>query len=82
MNINCIEFLLWMERIMTRFDRLSCSKCKQHALQLREEVVKCLDTDCSWVLFREECGIKISIDNITDLIQQGNQTSKRIGLQS
>ncbi|MGG5599629.1 DNA topoisomerase [Myroides sp. C8-3] len=52
-------------------DHLSCPKCKQHTLQLREKVVKCLEPDCNWVLFREVCGIKLSMDDITDLIQQG-----------
>ncbi|MFD0701934.1 type IA DNA topoisomerase [Myroides pelagicus] len=51
-------------------DHLSCPKCKQHTLQLREKVVKCLYTDCNWVLFREVCGVKLSIDDITDLMQQ------------
>ncbi|MEK6506987.1 type IA DNA topoisomerase [Myroides sp. C4067] len=52
-------------------DHLSCPKCKQHTLQLREKVVKCLEPDCNWVLFKEVCGIKLSMDDITDLIQQG-----------
>jgi len=52
-------------------DHLSCPKCKGYTLQLREKVVKCLEPDCSWVLFREVCGVKLSIDDITDLIQQG-----------
>lgn len=56
---------------ITETDHLSCPKCKGHTLQLREKVVKCLDTDCSWVLFREVCGVKLTIDDITDLIQQG-----------
>lgn len=55
---------------VTETDHLSCPKCKGHTLQLREKVVKCLDTDCSWVLFREVCGVKLTIDDITDLIQQ------------
>ncbi|QQU02165.1 type IA DNA topoisomerase [Myroides odoratus] len=56
---------------VTETDHLSCPKCKGHTLQLREKVVKCLDTDCNWILFREVCGIKLTIDDITDLIQQG-----------
>lgn len=52
-------------------DPLSCPKCKEHTLQLREKVVKCLEPDCNWVLFREVCATKLSIDDITDLIQQG-----------
>jgi len=30
-----------------------------------------LDTDCNWVLFREVCRVKLSIDDITDLLEQG-----------
>ncbi|WP_010249847.1 type IA DNA topoisomerase [Myroides injenensis] len=56
---------------VNEIDHLSCPKCKQHTLQLREKVVKCLEPDCNWVLFREVCGIKLSMDDITDLIQQG-----------
>ena len=52
-------------------DHLSCPKCKQHTLQLREKVVKCLDTDCNWLLFRTICGIKLLVDDITDLLEQG-----------
>lgn len=55
---------------VTETDHLSCPKCKGHTLQLREKVVKCLGTDCNWVLFREVCGIKLLIDDITDLIRQ------------
>ncbi|MDM1381931.1 topoisomerase C-terminal repeat-containing protein [Myroides marinus] len=56
---------------ITETDHLSCPKCKQHTLQVREKVVKCLEPDCNWILFREVCGVKLSIDDITDLIQQG-----------
>ncbi|WHT39497.1 DNA topoisomerase [Myroides sp. mNGS23_01] len=52
-------------------DHLFCPKCKQHTLQLREKVVKCLDTDCNWILFRAICGIKLSVDDVTDLIENG-----------
>lgn len=62
-------------------DHISCPKCKGHTLQLREKVVKCLDTDCNWILFREVCGVKLSIDDITDLIQQG-KTKLQKGLVS
>ncbi|WP_121967472.1 type IA DNA topoisomerase [Myroides sp. N17-2] len=50
-------------------DHLSCPKCKQHSLQLREKVVKCLEPECDWILFREVCGIKLSIDDIIDLLE-------------
>ncbi|MGQ8870388.1 DNA topoisomerase [Myroides sp. TSA_177.3] len=50
-------------------DHLACPKCKQHTLQLREKVVKCLDTECEWILFRNVCGIKLLVDDITDLLE-------------
>ncbi|GAQ15688.1 DNA topoisomerase III [Myroides odoratimimus] len=50
-------------------DHLSCPKCKQNILQIREKVVKCLDIECDWILFREICGIKLSVDDITDLLE-------------
>ncbi|MDM1044358.1 topoisomerase C-terminal repeat-containing protein [Myroides sp. 1354] len=56
---------------VTETDHLSCPKCKQHTLQLREKVVKCLEPDCNWILFIEVCGIKLFLDDITDLVQQG-----------
>lgn len=52
-------------------DHLSCPKCKQHTLQLREKVVKCLDADCNWILFRTICGIKLSVDDVADLLEHG-----------
>ncbi|KZE76174.1 DNA topoisomerase III [Myroides marinus] len=52
-------------------DHLSCPKCKQHTLQLREKVVKCLEPECDWILFRDVCGIKLSVDDVTDLLEQG-----------
>ncbi|MFM9402749.1 DNA topoisomerase III [Myroides odoratimimus] len=56
---------------ITETDHLSCPKCKQHVLQLREKVVKCLDTDCNWVLFREVCGVKLLMNDIIDLLKEG-----------
>ncbi|WP_121967272.1 type IA DNA topoisomerase [Myroides sp. N17-2] len=50
-------------------NHLSCPKCKQHSLQLREKVIKCLEPECDWILFREVCGIKLSVDDITDLLE-------------
>ncbi|KUF41646.1 DNA topoisomerase III [Myroides marinus] len=49
---------------------ICCPKCKQNTLQLREKIVKCLDMECNWLLFKEVCGIILSIDDITDLIRQ------------
>ncbi|MEK6511220.1 DNA topoisomerase 3 [Myroides odoratimimus] len=60
-------------------DHLSCPNCKQNTLQLREKVVKCLDADCNWILFREVCGIKLSLEDIADLLKQ-NKTKLLKGL--
>lgn len=58
-------------RLNSKTDHLSCPKCKQHTLQLREKLVKCLDTDCNWILFRTICEIKLSVDDVTNLIENG-----------
>ncbi|APA92932.1 MULTISPECIES: topoisomerase C-terminal repeat-containing protein [Myroides] len=60
-------------------DHLSCLKCKQHTLQLREKVVKCLNTDCNWILFKEVCGVKLLVEDIADLLEQG-ETKLQKGL--
>ncbi|MDM1352207.1 topoisomerase C-terminal repeat-containing protein [Myroides marinus] len=60
-------------------DHLSCPKCKAHALQLRDKILKCLEPDCNWSLFRNVCGIKLSISDINDLLKQG-RTSLLKGL--
>ncbi|MEC4094983.1 type IA DNA topoisomerase [Myroides odoratimimus] len=51
-------------------DHLSCPSCKQKSLQLREKVVHCLEPQCNWTLFREVCGVKLLVDDITDLLEQ------------
>lgn len=50
---------------------LICPKCKNHGLIIRDKIVKCPDEICSWVQFRNVCGVQISIGNIESLVSKG-----------
>lgn len=54
--------------------QLKCPKCQQHALIIKEKIVKCSDEQCGWILFRTVCGVQLSIKNIILLLTQ-NKTS-------
>ncbi|QIG88175.1 DNA topoisomerase 3 [Chryseobacterium sp. POL2] len=47
---------------------LKCPKCNQHNLIIKEKVVKCPDEQCNWILFRIICGVQLSVEYITSLI--------------
>lgn len=51
--------------------KLTCPKCKSQQLIIRDKIVKCPDEACNWVQFRNVCGIQISIENITSLVNKG-----------
>ncbi|WP_286768600.1 topoisomerase C-terminal repeat-containing protein, partial [Sphingobacterium sp. 40-24] len=38
---------------------------------IRDKIVKCPDEACNWVQFRTVCGVQISIENITSLVNKG-----------
>ena len=48
-----------------------CPKCKSQQLIIRDKIVKCPDEVCSWVQFRIVCGVQISIENVTSLVNKG-----------
>ncbi|MNK41023.1 DNA topoisomerase 3 [compost metagenome] len=50
---------------------LKCPKCQQHNLIIKDKIVKCPDEECKWVQFRNVCGVKLSIQQITSLINNG-----------
>ena len=50
---------------------LKCPKCQQHNLIVKDKIVKCPDEQCQWILFRNICGVQLSINNITSLITKG-----------
>jgi len=47
---------------------LKCPKCQQHNLIIKDKIVKCPDDQCNWILFRFVCGIQLSLQQITPLI--------------
>ena len=55
----------------TNQPKLTCPKCKSQQLVIRDKIVKCPDEACNWVQFRTVCGVQISIENITSLVNKG-----------
>lgn len=55
----------------TNQPKLTCPKCKSQPLIIRDKIVKCPDEACNWVQFRTVCGVQISIENVTNLINKG-----------
>jgi DNA topoisomerase-3 len=53
---------------------LKCSKCKQQNLLIKDKIIKCPDEQCSWMQFRTVCGVQLSIDHITSLVNNGSTT--------
>ncbi|MBN8789792.1 MAG: DNA topoisomerase 3 [Terrimonas sp.] len=51
--------------------KLTCPKCKNQQLIIRDKIVKCPDEACNWVQFRTVCGVQISIENIVSLVNKG-----------
>lgn len=47
---------------------LKCPKCQHHNLIVKEKIVKCPDEQCNWLQFRSVCGVQLSIEQITSLI--------------
>lgn len=55
----------------TNQPKLTCPKCKSQQLIIRDKIVKCPDEACNWVQFRTVCGVQISIENVTNLVNKG-----------
>ena len=60
---------------------LTCPKCKSHKLLIRDKVVKCPDEACNWLLFRNICGVQISVTEVENLVRK-NKTSLIKGMKS
>lgn len=65
----------------TNQPKLTCPKCKSQQLIIRDKIVKCPDEACNWVQFRTVCGVQISIEYITSLVNKG-KTSLIKGMES
>jgi DNA topoisomerase-3 len=50
---------------------LKCPKCQQHNLIIKDKIIKCPDEQCNWIQFRNVCGIQLSIEHISALINNG-----------
>ena len=50
---------------------LTCPKCKDQHLLIRDKIVKCRNAACDWVQFRNVCGVQISMDDIERLVSEG-----------
>ena len=50
---------------------LICPKCKVRKLIIRDKLVKCKEDNCSWIQFRNICGIHLSLVDLEALITKG-----------
>ncbi|MFD2939191.1 type IA DNA topoisomerase [Flavobacterium notoginsengisoli] len=50
---------------------LLCPKCKNQNLIIRDKIVKCPSKSCSWLLFRNVCGVELSLSDIESLVNIG-----------
>ena len=51
--------------------KLVCPKCRSRTLLIRDRVVKCPDTTCSWIQFRTVCGVTLSAAELQRLVNDG-----------
>jgi DNA topoisomerase-3 len=54
--------------------KLICPKCKSNSLLIRDKIVKCPDEGCSWVQFRQICGVQLGITDVENLLHKGRTT--------
>lgn len=73
--------ILKMSIAKEKHPELTCPKCKSHKLLIRDKVVKCQVEACNWLLFRNICGVQISVAEVENLIRQ-NKTSLIKGMKS
>lgn len=60
---------------------LTCPKCKNTQLVIQDKIVKCPDKNCSWVQFRNVCGVQVSLADLESLVSKG-KTSLIKGMKS
>ncbi|MGD1317836.1 DNA topoisomerase 3 [Chryseobacterium sp. 2R14A] len=60
--------LLSLSLAQENIPELKCPKCQQHNLIIKDKIIKCPDEQCNWMQFRNVCGIQLSIEHITSLI--------------
>ena len=73
--------LLQITIAQSNLPKLTCPKCKNQQLIIRDKIVKCPNEACNWVQFRNVCGVQIGITDIENLIIKG-KTSLIKGMKS
>ncbi|TQM21045.1 type IA DNA topoisomerase [Chryseobacterium aquifrigidense] len=75
------EELLQIPIEQPHLPNIRCPKCKTQYLVIHDHIVKCPDDHCSWLQFRNICGIQISLHDIESLVN-GGRTSLIKGMKS
>jgi len=65
------EELLSLSSDQKSYPVYRCPKCGQQSVGIYAKVAKCRHETCGFHVFREVCGIRLSEDNIRDLISSG-----------
>ena len=65
------EELLSLSSEQKSYPVYRCPKCGQQSVGIYAKVAKCRHETCGFHVFREVCGIRLSEDNIRDLISSG-----------
>jgi DNA topoisomerase-3 len=60
--------LLSLSIAQENIPELKCPKCQQHNLIIKDKIIKCPDEQCNWIQFRNVCGVQLSVEHITSLI--------------
>ncbi|QQQ28950.1 type IA DNA topoisomerase [Chryseobacterium indoltheticum] len=63
--------LLSISILQENIPELKCPKCQQHNLIIKDKIIKCPDENCNWIQFRNVCGVQLSIEHISALINNG-----------
>lgn len=66
--------LLESSIVIENLPQLTCPKCKNQKLIIRDKIVKCPDEVCNWIQFRNVCSVEISIADIESLVKKGKTT--------
>lgn len=60
--------LLSLSILQENIPQLKCPKCQQQHLIIKDKIIKCPDEQCNWLQFRNVCGVQLSVEHITSLI--------------
>lgn len=54
-----------------KLPELTCPKCKSGQLTIRDKIMKCPDDSCNWHIFRNICGVQLSLADLQSLVNAG-----------